>query len=428
MKKIVLLMGLMWFGLGQAQFDITAKIKGYENKPVLIKMYEDGAERLVKRIETDKNGDFKYHFPTAYTGKLIFELSQGGFEVISVNEPIRLSTDVNDPLRKVQYDGGINQEIRNAFALEDKKSLRDFTLVELLKYYQPEDTFYKDLQSEIARIDALEAAPISNAAAQYYIDAKDELAQYNANKQSSTEIVNKAKHHLVMDNVNLENFGLLQDFLTAYISHSMGMAQSREDAAHKIETAIDNLLEEVQVDTSRGQAILTTIIPMLSGNGFAAMSKKYLDQAESLTCEITPELQALIDSNHNIEVGKKVPNIVFDKKIKKAKSLYDVKADQKLLVFWASWCPHCMNELPHIKEFYKDFRKKGGEIIAVALDLERAPYEAAIKGTDWINYSDLKKWQSPVVKDFGITGTPTMILLDKDNKVIKIGSRVSEFM
>ena len=125
---------------------------------------------------------------------------------------------------------------------------------------------------------------------------------------------------------------------------------------------------------------------------------------------------------------QRILNIEFDKKIKNAKSLYDVKADKKLIVFWASWCPHCVKEIPHIKEFYPDFQSQGGEIIAVSLDMEKTAFDNATKDTQWINYSDLMKWESPIVKQYGISSTPTMILLDKDNNVVKIGSRVSEFL
>ena len=428
MKNFVALSLLMLLGFMNAQFDVKAKINGYESKPVLIKIYENGSERLVKRIETDKNGEFNYRFPMAYTGKIIFELSQGGFEVVSNNAPINLTTNIHDPLRQVHYDGGINQEIKDIFDLDEKKSLRDFTLVELLKLYDHQDTFYKAVKNEIERIDGLEAKSIKNEAIQYYVDAKKELSEYNANKYNAAQIMDKARQHLVMDNMNLENFGLLQEFLSTYISYSLSGAQSKEDAEVKIEDALDELLEQVQPDTSRGQAILTNIIPMLEGNGFETLSAKYLGQAEALTCEITSDLEALIQGKENIAVGKVVPDIEFNQKIKNASSLYEVKADQKLLVFWASWCPHCMREIPHLKEFYSDFKEQGGEIIAISLDIEREAYERAIQGTEWINHSHLMKWQSPEVKTYGITATPTLILLDKDNKVIKTGSSISQIM
>lgn len=231
-----------------------------------------------------------------------------------------------------------------------------------------------------------------------------------------------------MDNMYLENFGLLQEFLSNYISYSITGATSREDAALKIEKALDELISEAQTDTSRGQAILTNVIPMLESNGFESLSKKYLTQAENLTCEITDDLRNLIEGKQNVTIGNKVPDIKFGDKIKGAQSLYEVKADKKLIVFWASWCPHCMNEIPHIKTFYEDFSAQGGEIIAISLDMEKEPFQKATAGTKWINYSDFLKWESPLVSQFGITSTPTMILVDKDNKVIKTGTRISEFL
>lgn len=50
-----------------------------------------------------------------------------------------------------------------------------------------------------------------------------------------------------------------------------------------------------------------------------------------------------------------------------------------------------------------------------------------VKDAGWYNYSDLLKWDSPIVKEFAVDGTPTMILLDKNNKILKIGSRAAQF-
>lgn len=39
-----------------------------------------------------------------------------------------------------------------------------------------------------------------------------------------------------------------------------------------------------------------------------------------------------------------------------------------LLNFWATWCPPCRQEIPHLNELYKQYKKDGLEVIGIALD------------------------------------------------------------
>jgi thiol-disulfide isomerase/thioredoxin len=41
-----------------------------------------------------------------------------------------------------------------------------------------------------------------------------------------------------------------------------------------------------------------------------------------------------------------------------------------LVNFWATWCPYCRHEMPAMEEFYRDYRDKGFEILAVSTDEE----------------------------------------------------------
>ncbi|GAB4481952.1 MAG: hypothetical protein OHK0018_13440 [Erythrobacter tepidarius] len=39
-----------------------------------------------------------------------------------------------------------------------------------------------------------------------------------------------------------------------------------------------------------------------------------------------------------------------------------------MVVFWATWCPVCVHELPEMQRLYEAYRKKGLEIVALSLD------------------------------------------------------------
>ncbi|MFM1876870.1 MAG: hypothetical protein RL266_2607 [Bacteroidota bacterium] len=85
-----------------------------------------------------------------------------------------------------------------------------------------------------------------------------------------------------------------------------------------------------------------------------------------------------------------------------------------VVVFWASWCPHCMREIPKLKSLYDEMQGKLG-VYAISLDTSKTDWIQTIntEGLKWLNASDLKGWDSESVQQFGITSTPTLILLDE---------------
>jgi thiol-disulfide isomerase/thioredoxin len=110
--------------------------------------------------------------------------------------------------------------------------------------------------------------------------------------------------------------------------------------------------------------------------------------------------------------GNQAPNITLTNN----QTLYDIKSEQTLIVFWASWCPHCMEEMPKINQWAKE--NPNTKVVAISLDEDKTAYESTIKNfPNLLHHCDFKKWESPAVKDYYIYGTPTFILLDKDKKI-----------
>jgi len=111
--------------------------------------------------------------------------------------------------------------------------------------------------------------------------------------------------------------------------------------------------------------------------------------------------------------GNQAPNITLTNN----QTLYDIKSEQTLIVFWASWCSHCMEEMPKINQWATE--NPNTKVVAISLDEDKTTYENTIKNfPNLLHHCDFKKWESPAVKDYYIYGTPTFILLDKDKKII----------
>jgi thiol-disulfide isomerase/thioredoxin len=95
----------------------------------------------------------------------------------------------------------------------------------------------------------------------------------------------------------------------------------------------------------------------------------------------------------------------------------------KLVVFLAHWCPHCNAEIPVLNE-WKDagLVPEGLEVVGVSTAV--APNRDFYPPSQWI---EDKEWTWPVLADsetsdaaqaMGVSGFPTMVVLDGDGTVL----------
>ena len=123
-----------------------------------------------------------------------------------------------------------------------------------------------------------------------------------------------------------------------------------------------------------------------------------------------------------LQLGKTPPNFQIDKWDGGTLDLYETCAQNEytLLMFWASWCHKCEQEIPNLGPVYAKYGYKGFEIVGVSLDQVRNTWEKAINdnGMTWPNVSQLQAWNSPVVSEYKVTATPTYFLLDKEGKIV----------
>jgi peroxiredoxin len=122
-----------------------------------------------------------------------------------------------------------------------------------------------------------------------------------------------------------------------------------------------------------------------------------------------------------LKPGKKAPDFVLPDTTGNLVQLYKTKAKAKILVFYASDCPHCEEAMPSLKEIYNQYKDLGVVIIGIALDDDAALWKNHIRkdSLPWISVSDLKGMVSPVVDSYNIWMTPTIFILDKNNVIMK---------
>ena len=131
------------------------------------------------------------------------------------------------------------------------------------------------------------------------------------------------------------------------------------------------------------------------------------------------EHQAILDK---VAVGKKITDFEMADVNGKMRKLSEFAGNGKitLIDFWASWCPPCRRDMPHVVEVYKQFKDKGFEIVGVSLDNNREAWEKGIVDLNitWPQLSDLKYWQNEGAALYGVNSIPHTILVDKDGTIL----------
>ena len=147
-----------------------------------------------------------------------------------------------------------------------------------------------------------------------------------------------------------------------------------------------------------------------------------------LSGEATQMYQYQLLKNHIAELdkdealGEKVKDFTLSDINGKPVSLSNfVSQNQYTLIhFWASWDLKSTQGIKDLRLLYNKYKTEGFNIISISLDDERAAWADAIKryAMQWTNVSDLKRWNSTLVKIYNLEYIPQNILVDKNGRIV----------
>jgi peroxiredoxin len=96
-----------------------------------------------------------------------------------------------------------------------------------------------------------------------------------------------------------------------------------------------------------------------------------------------------------------------------------------LVTFWATTCPSCMEEMPHLIDLYHELSPRGLKVIGIAMYYDPPNRVLAVQKSHRIPYTIALDIEAQAARAFGeVELTPTTFLIAPDGRVVyqKTGS------
>ncbi len=120
-----------------------------------------------------------------------------------------------------------------------------------------------------------------------------------------------------------------------------------------------------------------------------------------------------------LDVGQLAPDFTLKSQTGEDVSLSSFRGKNAVyLMFWATWCPYCVKEIPRLKELHAAFEPKGLKILAVNIGLNDPLIRVqAFQKQFQLPYTILYDTQTIISRQYGVIGVPFGVVVDRDGKV-----------
>lgn len=434
--KIIFLLSIFpSFSFAQI-FYTEGTITGFSGKKVYLFTYYGEKAKIIDSAIINANGNFKFKMkPDLTPGMLKLSFGQiASMDIIYNQENICFSSDVNNPIEKTQFTQSLENKYYYYYLLLKKgNNQKQELLNQLLANYPKDNTFYSEAKEEFIKNQNsfnIICDSITTAFPNLFVSKIIRMEEIPViSPELSPSARNEFMRSHFFDDKDFSDSTLLKsNVLTSkiitYLSFYRNPQYKKEQQEDAFLPALDTILKRVSSNANVYEFVLEYLI-----NGFQRFGyeKALLHLAgESrlkdicVNSERKRELEQKIGNVKRLAIGQPCPEIHFTTIAEKEYTLSKSKTENTLVLFWASWCPHCKQMLPELKKIFQQLPSGKLEIVAISIDTDHKEYNKALKEGNfpWLNYCDYDGWDSKIVTDLDVFATPTMFLLDKSKTIL----------
>ena len=418
------------------EHDLRGRVDGLPDATVRISDFYGNENRVVDSVITDQKGNFRYGFP-ADTRRGMYRLRFGNnqyMDIIYNHENIRFQTDINALIDSLEFTSSTENQLY--FEYLNHRNLMEYKL-ELLgpvkAYYPQDDPFYNDVEEKFKNITNDFESFVKDVTSDHPETFVSRIIKADHTPSppldmNQREAMDYMRVHF-FDNIDFNDTSLLYTNVIAgkvmqYLSFYQNNRMTKDQLQVEFIKAVNRIMDETSVNQMVYEYVLDYLLTGFESYGFEKVITYIADNVSfDETCvnsERKAQLEKKVESLKKFAVGKRAPDFTSTNLEGNEITLSEIGSQYTLLVFWATWCPHCTRLLPELETIYFPETRDKLEIVAVSLDESPEELEGFLAEGDynWINISDYEKWQGELVQLYDLYATPTMYLLFQDRTIL----------
>lgn len=421
---------------------ISGNIALLADQPIKLEGFNGLETYPIAALTCDSMGNFILNYTKADYGVAYLQSADNKpLIVILSGEDIRIEGKSLSSLETIRVIRGQENQWFAQYAREHPKREQALSAWDYLEKIYKQDTLFTiqktattAIHQEKQRIKNddltfLESLP-KESYVHWFLPARKLVSSVSAIAQNRTEeIPLTITSFRAMDysDPRLYKSGLLKDAIESHFWLIENSGRSLDSVYVEMKRSIDAMVAQLVKDEKIHNEVTDYLFNLLERHSlFQASEYLALKVLNEASCTIDSDLTKQLESYRAMKKGNIAPDIYFSNVNlplgypvnTQPKSISDIPSNYKLVIFGASWCPKCAEELIQVTKLYSKWKSKGIEVIFVSLDDNINTYQNFVNPFPFISTCDFQKWENKIVKDYYVFGTPTMYLLNDKREIL----------
>jgi thiol-disulfide isomerase/thioredoxin len=247
------------------------------------------------------------------------------------------------------------------------------------------------------------------------------VAQYRTDELPATI---EAFRSMDYTDTRLYKSGLFREAIESHFWLLENSVNSLEVVFEEMKLSIDAMMDKLVNNEVVFNEVTQYLFDLLERHSlFQASEYLALKVLNEVRFPINNNLALQLETYRAMKIGKVAPNFLFDGEVlnmpkASISKLSDIQSEYTLVVFAASWCQKCTEEIPEIGNLYPKWKSEGLEVVAISLDNDPASFRSFFGQFPFTSICDYKMWEGSIVNQYYVFASPTMFLLNKNKEIL----------